>query len=235
MTVLTLKLNKISNKQALALTKRKKILHLKNEYLVYLSMALEKIEKFEGKGVHIVGNDIDTDRIIPARFMVCVTFEGLGQYAFFDERKNEDGSDKDFILNKKEYANANIILSGENFGCGSSREHAPQALWHYGIRAIIAESFAEIFFGNSTTLGIPCVCATRADIAKLSEVISANPETALTIDLVNLTITCGDVCVKCTIPENARNALISGTWDPIAELLESDTDATYSSLIYTKK
>ncbi|MFI3291875.1 MAG: 3-isopropylmalate dehydratase small subunit [Opitutales bacterium] len=194
-------------------------------------MSLEKIENFEAKAVHIVGNDIDTDRIIPARFMVCVTFEGLGKYAFYDERKNEDGSDKDFILNKPEYKDAKIILSGENFGCGSSREHAPQALWHYGIRAIIAESFAEIFFGNSTTLGIPCVCVAKADIAKISEASKSNN---VKIDLVAMTVSSGDVSVECTMPENARSALISGTWDPIAELLESDTDATYSSLIYTK-
>lgn len=194
-------------------------------------MSLEKIEKFEAKAVHIVGNDIDTDRIIPARFMVCVTFEGLGKYAFYDERKNEDGSDKDFVLNNPEYKDAKIILSGENFGCGSSREHAPQALWHYGIRAVIAESFAEIFFGNSTTLGIPCVCVEKADIAKIAEASKSNN---VLIDLVAMAVSCGDVSVKCTMPENARSALISGTWDPIAELLESDTDATYSSLIYTK-
>ena len=116
-------------------------------------MALEKINNVKGKAVFVPGNDIDTDRIIPARFMVCVTFEGLGKYAFYDERKNADGTDKKHPLTDPRKQNAKILLSGENFGCGSSREHAPQSLWHYGFRGIVAQSFAEIFFGNSTTLG----------------------------------------------------------------------------------
>ena len=97
-------------------------------------MALRKIEKVEGRGVFVPGNDIDTDRIIPARFMVCVTFEGLGQYAFYDERKNADGSDKKHPLTDARFKGASILLSGANFVCGSSREHAPQSLWHYGFR-----------------------------------------------------------------------------------------------------
>jgi len=197
-------------------------------------MALEKIENFIGTGVFVQGNDIDTDRIIPARFMVCITFEGLGKYAFYDERKNADGSDKDFALNKSEYKNANILLSGANFGCGSSREHAPQSLWHYGFRAVIAESFAEIFFGNSTTLGIPCVSASKDDIAKIASVIEKQPQEKISIDLKNMKISCGDFTVPCSMPENARNALISGTWDPIADLLDGNVDAVYKSLNYDK-
>ena len=139
-------------------------------------MALERITDVSGKGVFLPGNDIDTDRIIPARFMVCVTFEGLGKYAFYDERKNADGSDKVHPLTDPRKQNAKILLSGANFGCGSSREHAPQSLWHYGFRAIIAESFAEIFFGNSTTLGIPCVCAKGQDIAEIARIIEENPD-----------------------------------------------------------
>ncbi len=183
---------------------------------------LDKILNVKGKGVFVPGNDIDTDRIIPARFMVCITFEGLGKYAFYDERKNADGTDKKHPLTDPRKQNAKILLSGANFGCGSSREHAPQSLWHYGFRAIIAESFAEIFFGNSTTLGIPCVCASGEDIAKIAAAIEKNPEEQIDIDVENQQITCGGIKVGCSMPENARNALISGTWDPIAELIEAE-------------
>ncbi len=198
---------------------------------------LEKILNVKGKGVFVAGNDIDTDRIIPARFMVCITFEGLGKYAFYDERKNADGTDKKHPLTDPKKQNAKILLSGANFGCGSSREHAPQSLWHYGFRAIVAESFAEIFFGNSTTLGIPCVCASAEDIAKIAAVIEENPEAEVDVNVDNMTISAGDVSVRCTMPENARNALISGTWDPISELLDSaeSTAETAQKLPYFKQ
>ena len=111
-------------------------------------MALEKIEEVKGKGVYVQGNDIDTDRIIPARFMKCVTFDGLGEFLFYDVRKDDDGNDKEHPLNQPKFAEASILISNANFGCGSSREHAPQALYRYGFSAIVAESFAEIFFGN---------------------------------------------------------------------------------------
>ncbi|MBE6413146.1 MAG: 3-isopropylmalate dehydratase small subunit [Verrucomicrobiaceae bacterium] len=198
---------------------------------------LEKILNVKGKGVFVPGNDIDTDRIIPARFMVCITFEGLGKYAFYDERKNADGTDKVHPLTDPRKQNAKVLLSGANFGCGSSREHAPQSLWHYGFRAVVAESFAEIFFGNSTTLGIPCVCASAEDIAKIASVIEENPETEVDVDVDNLTVSAGNVSIKCTMPENARNALISGTWDPIAELIDAEatTAQTAEKLPYFEK
>ncbi len=197
---------------------------------------LDKILNVKGKGVFVPGNDIDTDRIIPARFMVCITFEGLGKYAFYDERKNADGTDKKHPLTDPRKQNAKILLSGANFGCGSSREHAPQSLWHYGIRAIVAESFAEIFFGNATTLGIPCVCASAEDIAKIADVIEKDPEAQIDVDVENLKVSCKDVCIKCTLPDNARKALISGTWDPIAELIEAEDKIaqTASKLPYFK-
>lgn len=197
---------------------------------------LDKILNVKGKGVFVPGNDIDTDRIIPARFMVCVTFEGLGKYAFYDERKNADGTDKKHPLTDPRKQNAKILLSGANFGCGSSREHAPQSLWHYGFRAIVAESFAEIFFGNSTTLGIPCVCAKAEDIAKIADVIEKNPEEQIDVDVANMKVSCGSVEIPCTMPENARNALVSGTWDPIAELIDAEklTAETAQKLPYFK-
>jgi len=169
--------------------------------------------------------------------MVCITFEGLGKYAFYDERKNADGTDKVHPLTDPRKQNAKVLLSGANFGCGSSREHAPQSLWHYGFRAVVAESFAEIFFGNSTTLGIPCVCASAEDIAKIASVIEENPETEVDVDVDNLTVSAGNVSIKCTMPENARNALISGTWDPIAELIDAEatTAQTAEKLPYFEK
>ncbi len=199
-------------------------------------MALERITDVSGKGVFLPGNDIDTDRIIPARFMVCVTFEGLGKYAFYDERKNADGSDKIHPLTDPRKQNAKILLSGANFGCGSSREHAPQSLWHYGFRAIVAESFAEIFFGNSTTLGIPCVCAKGSDIAQIAKIIEEKPEEPVDVNLENMTVSCGNFTCTCSMPENARAALVSGTWDPIAELLDAEkqTAETAQKLPYFK-
>lgn len=183
-------------------------------------MALEKISQISGRAVCVPGNDIDTDRIIPARFMKCVTFDGLGEFLFYDVRKNADGSDKPHPLNDPRFKSATILLSGSNFGCGSSREHAPQAIQKYGFKAVIAENFAEIFFGNSTGLGIPCVSATREDIAKISAAIEKNPATDVVIDLAKREVRFGDETVKITMKDAARDALINGRWDPIGELLE---------------
>ena len=148
-------------------------------------MALEKITSVTGHGVYVPGSDIDTDRIIPARFMKCVTFDGLGEYLFYDVRYHEDGSKKDHPLDDPRFSGASILLSGSNFGCGSSREHAPQALNRFGIRAMIAESYAEIFFGNCTTLGMPCVTASTEDIQTLAAAIEAAPSLNITIDVEN--------------------------------------------------
>src|SRR3982750_134516 len=162
-------------------------------------MALEKITQISGRGVTVPGNDIDTDRIIPARFMKCVTFDGLGEYLFHDVRKNADGSDKPHPLNEARFKGATILLSGANFGCGSSREHAPQAIQKYGFRAIIAEGYAEIFFGNSTTLGMPCMSASREDIAKIAAAIEANPQTEVVIDVTKQEVRFGGQTVKVSI------------------------------------
>lgn len=183
-------------------------------------MALAKISQVAGRGVFVPGNDIDTDRIIPARFMKCVSFDGLGEFVFFDVRKNPDGSPKQHPLNEPRFQGATVLLSGANFGCGSSREHAPQAIQKYGFRAIIAEGYAEIFFGNSTTLGIPCVTATREDIAKVAAAIEANPQTELVVDLAALEVRFGGQKIKITMRESARDALVNGRWDAIGELLE---------------
>ena len=183
-------------------------------------MALEKIQQISGSGVVVPGDDIDTDRIIPARFMKCVTFDGLGEYVFYDTRFAEDGSVRAHPLNDSRFAGASILISGNNFGCGSSREHAPQAIYRAGFRAVIAEGFAEIFFGNSTQLGMPCVTANAEDIQQLRAVVEAVPETPITIDLENQLITAGEFTCPCGMREGARHALMSGRWDPLQDLLD---------------
>jgi len=183
-------------------------------------MALAKITSVSGRAVTVPGNDIDTDRIIPARFMKCVTFDGLGEFLFYDVRKNADGTDRVHPLNDARFKGATILLSGANFGCGSSREHAPQAIQKYGFKAIIAENFAEIFFGNSVTLGIPCACARREDIAKISAAIEKDPQTQVVIDVEKQEIRFGGQSVPTTFRETARDALINGRWDAIGELLD---------------
>ena len=184
-------------------------------------MALAKITSITGRAVHVPGNDIDTDRIIPARFMKCVTFDGLGEFLFYDVRKDPNtGKTTDHPLNDPRYQGGTILLSGANFGCGSSREHAPQAIQKYGFKAIIAESYAEIFFGNSTTLGMPCVTAAREDIAKIAAAVEKNPKTEVTIDLAKLEVRFAGQTAKITQRESARDALVNGRWDAIGELLD---------------
>lgn len=181
---------------------------------------LEKITKVSGQAVYLPGDDIDTDRIIPARFMKCITFDGLGEYAFFDVRKNEDGSNKEHVLNNPRFAKATILLTGSNFGCGSSREHAPQALAKAGFRGIVAESYAEIFFGNCTTLGLPCFSAPRERIREIAAAVEADPELEVELNLETNEIRCGGKTIKAGLRESARKSLVDGRWDPIAELIE---------------
>ncbi len=184
-------------------------------------MPLDNITTVSGRAVPVPGSDIDTDRIIPARFMKCVTFDGLGDYLFYDVRHEEDGSKKEHPLNDAKYAGSEILISGVNFGCGSSREHAPQAIYRAGFRAVIAESFAEIFFGNCTTLGIPCVAAASEDIAKLMRVVEENPQIEITVDVERARVFFGEENFTVHLHETAQDALINGRWDPIGELLEN--------------
>ena len=197
-------------------------------------MALEKITQITGRAVCVPGNDIDTDRIIPARFMKCVTFDGLGEYLFFDVRKQADGTDKPHPLNEARFKGATILLSGANFGCGSSREHAPQALQKYGFKAVVAENFAEIFFGNCTTLGIPCATASRADIARIAAAVAAMPETQVVLDVAAQEIRFAGETVKAEVRAAARDALVNGRWDAIGELLDGQAavKATAARLPY---
>lgn len=183
-------------------------------------MALQKILTVTGTAVNIPGDDIDTDRIIPARYLKSITFDDLGQYAFYDERFTPEGALKSHPLNDPQHQGASILISGSNFGCGSSREHAPQAIYRHGIRAILAESYAEIFFGNSTTLGMPCISLDRESLTELAELANAHPSLKFTVDVTSCKVIVGDKTFPASLPEHARNALIEGKWDPIAELLE---------------
>lgn len=193
-------------------------------------MSLPKITSVSGPGVYVPGSDIDTDRIIPARFMKCVTFDGLGEYFFYDVRHRPDDSiAADHPLNDARFSKAKILLTGVNFGCGSSREHAPQALYRYGLRAVLAESFAEIFFGNCTTLGIPCAVAKGEDIRKLAAAVEADPAVEITVDVANRKVTFGQASFAVAIPDTAHDALIAGQWDPIAELLESESQVAQTA------
>jgi 3-isopropylmalate/(R)-2-methylmalate dehydratase small subunit len=187
-------------------------------------MALEKITKVRGRGVHVPGDDIDTDRIIPARFMKCVTFDGLGRYFFYDVRFDAADKPRDHPLNDARFAGAGILISNRNFGCGSSREHAPQAIAKAGFKAVIAEGFAEIFFGNSTTLGMPCVTLSGDDIRRLVAAVEADPSTEITIDLEASVVKAGDLELPLAIKPSAREVLVSGTWDPIGQLLDGKAD-----------
>jgi 3-isopropylmalate/(R)-2-methylmalate dehydratase small subunit len=185
-------------------------------------MPSEPIKQVAGTGVYVPGDDIDTDRIIPARFMKCITFDGLGDYLFYDVRKTEDGEDKKHNLNDPRFAGASIIVSGNNFGCGSSREHAPQSIMRAGFKAVIAGSFAEIFYGNSTNLGVVCVTATSTDREVLAKAIESNPQLEITIDVSDHKIWFGDQYITCDMRPGARDSLLRGTYDPLDELLEGE-------------
>ena len=184
-------------------------------------MAKESSRKLTGGlGIPLRENDIDTDRIIPARFMKSVTFEGMGEYAFFDARFGEDGAEKPHAFNNPMYKKGSILVVNKNFGCGSSREHAPQALMRYGVKAILGESFAEIFQGNCTTMGIPAATMDEASIGELQTLVEKNPELALEIDLEKKTVRAGEKVFALDLKESYRKALAEGSWDSTAALLE---------------
>jgi 3-isopropylmalate/(R)-2-methylmalate dehydratase small subunit len=189
-------------------------------------MALEKVTTVSGRAVFVPGADIDTDRIIPARFMKCVTFDGLGEFAFYDVRFDPNTGEKtNHPLNDERFKAATILLAGVNFGCGSSREHAPQSLAKYGFKAVVAESFAEIFFGNSTGLAMPCVMLTADEIDQFRQAVEADPSVEITIDLVNKRVRSSTgLDFGFNMPESARDALVAGRWDPIQELLDRESD-----------
>lgn len=207
---------------------------MREKYSTFANMALKKITQVTGRGVYVPGDDIDTDRIIPARFLKCITFDGLGEFAFADARAAAQANGERHPLDDPRFAGASILLAGSNFGCGSSREHAPQALYRFGFRAIIAESFAEIFFGNCTTLGMPCVVLSQKDIQAMAAVLEADPAALITLDFLENKISVADMDFAATLPDHAKQALVSGKWDAIADLLEgiSEVKNRMASLHY---
>lgn len=182
-------------------------------------MALKPVITIAGTAVPVPGPDMDTDRIIPSRFLKCITFDELAGTMFWDERFNADGSSKGHPIDDPRFKGASIILGGENFGCGSSREHAPQAIKRSGIQAVIAETFAEIFFGNSTGIGLPCVRASREDINRVTAWTEQTPATVWTLDLNNMQLSSELGSIPVSMPEEPREALTQGRWDAVVELM----------------
>jgi len=185
-------------------------------------MPLEKISQVSGSAVYVPGDDIDTDRIIPARFMKCLTFDGLGEYLFYDMKFHENGDQKEHPLNDSRYQNASVMVTGMNFGCGSSREHAPQSLYRAGFRAVIAGNFAEIFFGNSINLGMPCVSVSNDVRNSIAEWVGENHSGQVLVDIKDLKVRAGDHSFTCDLRPGARDSLLNGAWDPLDELLEAN-------------
>jgi 3-isopropylmalate/(R)-2-methylmalate dehydratase small subunit len=185
--------------------------------------ALVKIRQVTGRPIPLRGNDIDTDRIIPARYLKAVTFDGLGQAAFYDERFDAQGWSKGHILDDPRFRakGPRVAVVNKNFGCGSSREHAPQALLRWGIKALIGESFADIFFGNCVALGMPCVTASEAAIAALLAAIEEEPVHDLSVDLDALAATYRGVTYPVELPAGVRNQFLQGTWDGTGVLLDA--------------
>jgi 3-isopropylmalate/(R)-2-methylmalate dehydratase small subunit len=182
-----------------------------------------KIIAISGTAVPIRGNDIDTDRIIPARYLKEPTFARMGDYPFFDERFDPSGKKKDHPLNDPKYRGASILFVNKNFGCGSSREHAPQALYRFGIKAIVGESFAAIFAGNCTMMGLPAVVVGAKEIDQLIKSVEGNPRTEYSVDLQSKTISYGNQKLRFDMPETYRTALTQGYWDSTA-LLRANLD-----------
>ncbi len=185
----------------------------------------DPVRQVAGTGIPIRGNDIDTDQIIPARFMKVVTFDGLGEFAFFDQRFDDDDTAKAHPFNDPHYQDASILVANANFGCGSSREHAPQALMRWGIDAVIGESFAEIFAGNCLALGIPTVTADTEAVTRLQAHIEAAPEIEIQIDVENARVSYDDETIDVSIDSSQQRALVDGEWDTTA-LMRANTEKT---------
>jgi 3-isopropylmalate/(R)-2-methylmalate dehydratase small subunit len=194
-----------------------------------------RVERVTGTGIPVRGDEIDTDQIIPARFMKVVTFDGLGQFAFFDQRF-DDETPLDHPFNDDRYREASVLVVNANFGCGSSREHAPQALARWGIDAIVGGSFAEIFAGNCLGLGIPTVTADPETVADLQAWVEDHPDEEITVDVAGETVSYGDREVGAAVDDAQRRALVEGDWDTTA-LMRSNGSAvldTAESLPYVE-
>lgn len=192
---------------------------------------MSQVQVVTGRGIPLVGNDIDTDRIIPARFLKSVTFNGLGDHAFEDDRVQAQGQHP---FDQPQYQGAELLVVNRNFGCGSSREHAPQAIARWGIKAIVGESFAEIFLGNCLAMGIPCVTAAAADVQQLQQWLVTHPAAAISLDLNTMQVQFGESSRSVVMGVGSRNMLLSGTWDACGQLVaqSSSIQATVARLPY---
>lgn len=175
-----------------------------------------QVTQISGTGIPLKGNDIDTDRIIPARFLKCVTFDGLGEQVFADDRSALEGAHP---FDQPHYQEASILVVNRNFGCGSSREHAPQAIARWGVKALIGESFAEIFFGNCVAIGVPCLTAAPELVNQIQTVLEADPTLTVTIDMGSLQVQFGESTGQLSMPEGVRQAFMGGTWDACGQLV----------------
>jgi len=191
-----------------------------------------KITQINGQCISLIGNDIDTDRIIPARFLKCVNFDSLGESVFEDDRKTLKGQHP---FDLEEHKNATILIVNSNFGCGSSREHAPQALMRWGIRAIIGESFADIFYSNCIAIGIPCFTLPQNSIQEIQN-LSGNKCLFLEIDLNNSSAKSKELNIDLEIKESSRKMFLSGEWDATSKLLENEKliENKFNDLPYLK-
>ncbi len=178
-------------------------------------MSLSRIESVSGRALPLRGHDIDTDRIIPARYLKAVSFDGLERHVFADDR-----SDPAHAFNQPQFQGAGVLLVNRNFGCGSSREHAPQAIQRWGIRAIVGEGYSEIFFGNSVQMGLPCLTLSPDDVERLMAAVEADPTIEVTVNVAGLEVSAGDIRAKATMPAAAHEALVSGLWDGTGLLLD---------------
>jgi 3-isopropylmalate/(R)-2-methylmalate dehydratase small subunit len=177
-------------------------------------VSISRIEHVAGRALPLRGHDIDTDRIIPARYLKSVSFEGLERHVFADDR-----SDPAHVFNQPQYQGARVLLVHRNFGCGSSREHAPQALQRWGIGAVVGEGYSEIFFGNSVQLGLPCLTVSHDDVERLMAAVERDPVLTLDVDVVGLAVRAGELRVAAMMPPSAHEALVSGLWDGTGLLL----------------
>ena len=199
---------------------------------------LVRVTGVRGRPIPLRGNDIDTDRIIPARYMKAITFDGLGQYSFYDMRFDADGQLKGHVMDDPRFRakGPRIGLVNKNFGCGSSREHAPQALLRWGVKALVGESFADIFFGNCVAMGLPCVTAKEADMASLMTAVEEDPAHDLSIDLNSMTVDYRGKTYQVSMPGGSRQQLLEGTWDATRVLLSGmdEVRRTAERLPYAK-